>query len=72
MAKRDGSYSTTGRVPYQLTPEMADLMERRTSPFLDHAGLMSRPITKLLQEAYLQGLTDAVDAMNSKEAASDE
>ena len=72
MAKRDGSYSVAGRVPYQLTPEMIDLMARRTRPFLDHVGLMSMPISKLLQEAYLQGLTDGVDAMNSREAASDE
>ena len=48
-----------------LPDAMRDLMRRRTSPFLDGVGL-DRPITMLLQEAYLQGLTDAIDAMEHR------
>jgi hypothetical protein len=44
---------------------MRSLVERRTRPFLDHVG-MERPIATLMQEAYLQGLRDAVDAMEHK------
>ncbi len=47
--------------------EMRSLIERRTRPFLDSVGI-ERPIAWLLQEAYLQGLRDAVEAMDSKTA----
>ena len=56
-------------ISFKLTDEMKDLMARRTRPFLDGIGLQTIPISRLLQEAYLQGLTDAVDAMNAREAA---
>lgn len=46
----------------KLTPEMRDLLRRRTSPFLDSVGI-ERPLPFLLEEAYLQGMRDAVQAM---------
>lgn len=54
----------TARIPRGLgyVPlDVADLARRRTEPFLDHVGL-NRPIAFLLQEAYLQGIRDAVEA----------
>lgn len=51
-----------------LTEGMRDLLRRRTRPFLDGPGV-DRPITMLLQEVYLQGITDAVDAMEHRQAS---
>lgn len=63
----EGAY--LARVPrgdkLRLTFEMRSLIERRTRPFLDNVGI-ERPIAALLQEAYLQGLRDAIDAMEAK------
>jgi hypothetical protein len=47
----------------RLTPEQADLLRRRTMPFLDSVG-MGKPVSHLLQEAYVQGLRDAMDALS--------
>jgi hypothetical protein len=44
-----------------ISREMKGLIQRRTEPFLDSVGI-SRPIGHLLQEAYLQGLRDALEA----------
>lgn len=49
-----------GLTNHRLTPEMRDLIARRTAPFLDTHGCQ-KPLTHLLQEAYLQGMTDAVE-----------
>jgi hypothetical protein len=43
----------------KLTPAMLDLVRRRTMPFLDNTGL-TRPLSDLMAEAYLQGMQDAV------------
>jgi hypothetical protein len=53
----------------KLSPELTDLVRRRTVPFLDNVGL-TRPLSDLLAEAYLQGLKDAVqvDAALEKDA----
>lgn len=62
----EGAY--VARVPeprLRLSFEMQSLVERRTRPFLDSVGI-ERPIAVLLQEAYMQGLRDAVDAMKSR------
>lgn len=50
----------------RYTPEQREFLSRRTRPFLDAVGI-NRPITVLLQEAYLQGVRDAVDSMIFKE-----
>ncbi len=50
----------------KLSAEMRSLIERRTRPFLAHTGI-DRPISVLMQEAYLQGMRDAVDAMKTKQ-----
>lgn len=52
----------------RLTFEVRSLIERRTRPFLDNVGI-ERPIAHLLQEAYLQGLRDALDALSARSAA---
>ena len=44
----------------RLSPEQADMVRRRTQPFLEWDGLSTRPLSVLLQEAYLQGFKDAV------------
>jgi hypothetical protein len=45
----------------KLSPDITDLVRRRTMPFLDNVGL-TRPLSDLLAEAYLQGMKDAVQA----------
>lgn len=54
-------------VAYPFTAEMLDLIRRRTMPFLDGFGLTTRPLAHIVQEAYLQGLKDACDALEQKE-----
>ena len=49
----------------RVSREMADLADRRTRPFIDHSGI-DRPLSTLMQEAYLQGIKDAVQAMSEK------
>lgn len=46
----------------QMTPEMRDFLRRRTLPFLNDHGL-SRPLSLVLEEVYLQGVKDAVQVM---------
>jgi hypothetical protein len=46
----------------RFTSDERDFLWRRTIPLLDRVGL-SKPITHLLQEAYLQGLRDASDVL---------
>lgn len=58
-----GAYKA-GLTHHKLTPAMRDLIARRTAPFLDTHGCQ-KPLTHLLQEAYLQGMTDAVEASKS-------
>lgn len=48
--------------PLPMTPEMKDFLQRRTMPFLNQAG-MAQPLSHLLEEVYLQGMRDAVQAM---------
>lgn len=50
-----------------LTPAMADLIHRRTAPFLDFFSVSTCSVHQLMKEAYLQGINDAVDAMHHKE-----
>jgi hypothetical protein len=52
---------------HRVPREVADLADRRTRPFIDHAGI-DRPLTVLMQEAYLQGIRDAVQAMEADPA----
>ena len=46
----------------KLTEDQSDFVWRRTMPFMDGVGLRLS-LSHLLQEAYLQGLADAVEAM---------
>jgi hypothetical protein len=46
------------RVPYDTRL----LIERRTEPFLDSVG-MSRPLSTVLAECYLQGMKDALEVL---------
>lgn len=50
---------------WRVPREVADLADRRTRPFIDHAGI-DRPLSTLMQEAYLQGIKDAVQAMEAQ------
>lgn len=62
--KSKKGYVASFNAKLPVSREMADLLERRTSPFLDSTG-MERPIKLLLQEAYLQGMRDALDVLRS-------
>lgn len=46
----------------RVAPAVVDLARRRTEPFLDSVG-MGKSIGLLMQEAYFQGIKDAVAAM---------
>ena len=46
----------------QLTPGQKQFIQSRTTPFIDSVGT-NRPLIVLLEEAYLQGLRDAVQTM---------
>lgn len=50
---------------FTLQPEFVRFIERRTLPFLDSVGL-SRPLTQLLSEAYLQGARDVLQIFENK------
>jgi len=50
-----------------LSADQLDFLNRRTWPFLDGVGLQTHSIQKLLQEAYLQGVADAVDVYTEKQ-----
>ena len=50
------------RKPVEMTPEMRDFLRRRTMPFLNDMGL-TRPLSFVLEEVYLQGMRDAVQTM---------
>lgn len=49
----------------RLSREMLSLVARRTRAFLNGSGI-DRPLSILMQEAYIQGMRDAVDAMEAK------
>ncbi len=49
-----------------IRPEFMDLVHRRTKPFLDHVGL-DRSLSSLLREAYVQGMCDALDAIEHRD-----
>jgi hypothetical protein len=51
----------------KLTPDLQDFLRRRTTPFFDANGL-SRPISFVLEEVYLQGMRDAVQTMEEKKS----
>jgi hypothetical protein len=60
-----GKYTASLNSDLRLTPEQASLVIDRTAPFLDRFG-MDRPITLLLQEAYMQGMRDTLEALGAK------
>ncbi len=62
----EGQYRISGTVA--VPREFEDLIARRTAPFLDRAGVDTRPLSFLLKEAYRQGLADALDAMTNRPA----
>lgn len=49
--------------------ELKILCERRVRPFLDRTGVSKRSVEHLMCEAYLQGLKDAVEAMEHRKPA---
>lgn len=61
-----------GETSYPFSSEMIDLMRRRTMPFLDGVGLATRPLAQIVQEAYLQGIKDACDALEHRTALATE
>jgi hypothetical protein len=67
----DGSAHYTAMLPRkgeptsQLSADTMDVIARRTAPFLDSIGV-GKPLTYLLQEAYLQGVRDTVDCMEAR------
>lgn len=60
---RREQYHASNRQSPTFTPEMLDFLGRRTRPFLDAAGLDTRTVLHLMQEAYLQGIRDAVEVL---------
>jgi hypothetical protein len=52
----------------KLSPEQADIVRRRVQPFANPWGIQTCSLLHLLQEAYLQGMADAVNAMECSTA----
>ena len=61
--KRTGYVVSFPKSSEHFTPEQLDFLRRRTVPFLDRWTHYS--LEHLMQEAYLQGLRDAVTVMES-------
>lgn len=59
-----GQYRIAGR--HRITQEFADLALRRVMPFLDTSSIQTRPLSLVMSEVYLQGIRDAVDAMEGR------
>jgi hypothetical protein len=51
----------------RFTPEQWDFLRRRTRPFLDSIGI-ERSLPFLLEEAYLQGMKDAMQVVEECDA----
>lgn len=63
-APPSGQYRIAGRSP--ISREFADFALRRVMPFIDTISIQSRPLSLIMSEVYLQGIRDAVDAMEHK------
>jgi hypothetical protein len=59
-----GQYRIAGR--HRVKQEFADLALRRVMPFMDATSIQTRPIVLIMSEVYLQGIKDALDAMEHK------
>lgn len=65
MTRRPGDYvASFPKKRERYTPEEQDFLRRRTLPFIDRGGTRYS-LEHLLQEAYLQGLRDAVEATST-------
>lgn len=51
------------RSSFYPTPEQRDFLRRRTMPFLDEFSLGTRTLELILQEVYVQGVRDALEAL---------
>ena len=65
MTEKPAKYTARLNTEQRFSREFLAFLNRRTSPFLDRVGL-DKPILHLLQEAYMQGIKDAVDVMGDK------
>ena len=63
-APSSGQYRIAGRS--RMPREFADFALRRVMPFIDTISIQSRPLSLIMSEVYLQGIRDAVDAMEHK------
>ena len=63
--RRTGPREGVASLGFRLAPEHRDFLRRRTAPFLDNVGL-DRPLSSLLQEAYLQGIKDAMQVLQEE------
>lgn len=62
------TYHTYAGDVRRVPRELADLARRRTEPFLDSVG-MGKPLATLMQEAYFQGIKDAISVTQPEPAA---
>ena len=59
-----GQYRIAGRT--KMPQEFRDFAQRRVMPFIDSISIQTRPLVLIMSEVYLQGIRDAVDAMEAK------
>lgn len=57
-------YKLNGSTEYR--DDVVDLARRRVAPFLDTMGVQTRSLERLLCEAYMQGIKDAVQTMEPR------
>lgn len=60
----EGQYRIVGKT--KISRDFVDLARRRVMPFMDVASIQTRPLELIMSEVYLQGIRDAVDAMEAK------
>jgi hypothetical protein len=62
--KRDpNAYHAVLNPSFRVTPTERDFLSRRTMPFLDRHALETRTLETILQEVYMQGMRDTLEAL---------
>jgi len=70
MTKKPRKYRTR-LTTLKMTPAVVKFIRRRISPFLDTVG-MQKPLSVLMMEAYMLGMSDTLDVLKKIEVSDDE
>ena len=70
MTKKPRKYRTR-LFALKMTPTVVKFIRRRIDPFLDTVG-MQKPLSVLMMEAYMLGMSDTLDILKNMEMTKDE